>query len=89
MHFEIVGIQNKRGEYEGRSYDNTFLHALSTNVNIIGKQVTTIKMKTDVFQNILKDCNCAPNGLIGKTADITFDRYGNLEYFEMLSNSGK
>ena len=89
MNFEIVGIQQKRGEYEGRAYDNTLLHTVSANVNIIGKQVSTIKMKTTVFQNILKDCNCAPDGLIGKTADMTFDRYGNLEYFEMLSPSGK
>lgn len=89
MNFEIVGIQQKRGEYEGRAYDNTLLHALSTNVNIIGKQASTIKVKTVVFQNILKDCGCASDGLIGKIADITFDRYGNLEYFEMLPPSGK
>lgn len=89
MNFEIVGIQQKRGDYEGRAYDNTLVHVLSTNANIIGKEVSTIKMKTAVFQNILKDCNCAPNNLLGKTADITFDRYGNLEYFELLSTSGK
>ncbi len=89
MNYEIVGIQQKRGEYEGRPYDNTLLHTLSTNVNIIGKQVSTIKMKTAVFQSILKDCGCASDGLIGKTADIAFDRFGNLEYFELLPPSGK
>ena len=89
MDYEIVGIQQKRGEYEGRPYDNTLVHALSANVNVIGKQVSTIKMKTTVFQNILKECGCAPNGLIGKNADITFDRFGNLEYFELVPANGK
>lgn len=89
MNYEIVGIQQKRGEYEGRPYDNTLLHVLSTNVNIIGKKVDTIKVKTAVFQGLLKDCGCASDGLIGKSADISFDRYGNLEYFDMLPPGGK
>lgn len=89
MNYEIIGIQQKRGEYEGRAYDNTIVHVLSTNANVIGKEASTIKMKTAVFQDILKDCNCAPNNLLGKTADISFNRYGTLEYFELLSTAGK
>lgn len=89
MNFEIVGIQQKRGEYQGRTYDNTIVHTLGSHVGVIGKQAGTVKMKTAVFQGILRDCKCAPDGLIGKIADITFDRYGNLEYFELLPPSEK
>lgn len=84
MNYQIVGIQQKRGEYEGRMYNNTLLHALCANVNVIGEQASTIKMKTEVFQNILRDCKCTPDALVGRKADITFDRYGNLEYFDLL-----
>lgn len=89
MNFEIVGIQQKRGEYQGRTYDNTIIHTLGSHVGVIGKQAGTVKMKTAVFQGILSNCKCTPDGLIGKIADITFDRYGNLEYFELLSSSEK
>lgn len=89
MNYEIMGIQRKQGEYGGRPYDNTILHTLSSNVNVTGKQADTIKVKTTVFQNILKNCGCTPNDLLGKTADIAFDRYGTLEYFDLASPNRK
>ena len=52
MRFEIVGLQERSGEYEGRAYNNTIVHVTSTNPNVVGKQTSTIKVKTAVFKNI-------------------------------------
>ena len=89
MNYEIVGIERKQGDYQGAPYDNTLLHTLSLNVNVAGRKTDIIKVKTPVFQTVLKNCGCGSNDLLGKTADITFDKYSNLEYFELLPPNGK
>ena len=66
MKYEIVGVQRKSGEYEGRPYDNTYLHVLNLNPNVTGRQAGTVKLKTPAFGNILQEHGkppaCRPAG---------------------------
>ena len=89
MKYDIVGIERRAGEYEGRPYDNTYFHALSPDLKVIGTKTSTIKMRTSEFNELLKDNGWTGKDLIGKSADVTFDRYQRVEYFELLTSAGK
>ena len=71
MKYEIVGVQRKSGEYEGRPYDNTYLHVLNVNPNVTGRQAGTVKLKTPAFGNILQEHGISANDLLGRTVIAT------------------
>lgn len=89
MKYEIVGAQRKSGEYEGRPYDNTYLHVLNVNPNVTGRQAGTVKLKTSAFGNIMQEHGISANDLLGRTVNIAFDQYRNVESVELLDKSGK
>lgn len=89
MKYDIIGVERRNGEYEGKLYDNTYLHTVSSSLKVIGSKTETIKMKTSEFNELLKDNGWTSKDLIGKSADVTFDRYQRVEYFELLTSAGK
>lgn len=90
MKFEIVGVQRKKGEYEGHAYDNHNLYVLSIDPNVTGKLAGSIKIKTPAFSAILQDNGISAADLLGKTVNISFDQYRNVESIEVLpQHAGK
>ena len=89
MKYEVVGVQRKSGEYNGRPYDNTYFHVLSVSPNVIGRMTGAVKMKTTAFSDFLAAHGLASTDLIGKIVDIGFDQYRNVERVDVLDKPGK
>lgn len=89
MKYEVVGIRRKSGEYEGRPYDNTYLNALCVRDNVIGRDVASLKMKTTAFSNLLQTYGIATSDLVGKTVNVSFDEYRNVEEVVIMDKPGK
>lgn len=72
--YEVVGIERKRGSFEGREYDNFLFYTvypkkgLDSDGNVIGKGVMTIKIKA---------CNLGFVVEIGDIISPLYDRFGN------------
>lgn len=74
---KIVGIENKKGEYQGRAYNNYIIHGLESDPNVVGKvKCVNVKFKPDSLSLI---CDLQQlDKLIGKEVDrVFYDRYGN------------
>ena len=48
-----------------------------------------MKLKTSAFGNIMQEHGISANDLLGRTVNIAFDRYRNVESVELLDKSGK
>ena len=76
--YTVIGIERKRGTYEGRAYDNTIVHATyekasDENVTVNGQCVVTFKSKTEVAQSIC----------LGDLVSPLYDRYGNVVKYDL------
>ncbi len=76
MEFTVLGIKRKAGEYEGRSYDNTYLHCSYFDDKMDeGVAVTTVKVKTDYIDEPIS---------VGDKVRFFYDRYGNAVQVDIL-----
>ena len=82
--YQIVGVQRKKGSYEGHEYDNTYLHVLGKNLNVSGMMCDTIKMKTAMYNSVLLENGIGDTDIVGRAADISFDKYRNVESVELF-----
>ena len=89
MYYKILGYERKTGEYQGHQYDNIYLHAATVNPRVTGEQVDRVKVKTAMLNEVLNQCGCSLNELVGQTVDLSFDRYSSLEYLDLVAPSGK
>ena len=74
---KIVGIENKKGEYQGRPYNNYIIYGLEQDQNVIGKvKCVNVKFKPN---NLAVICPLDHlNDLINKEiSDVFYDKYGN------------
>lgn len=65
--FTVIGKERRNGVYEGKVYDNTYLHCSYDKKTCEGVAVTTIKGKTAELGDVE----------IGQVCDFYYDRYGN------------
>ena len=69
--FELLGLSNSAGEYNGRQYNNVLLHAAYLNDKISGKGVKVIKVKAPIYtDNPVK---------LGEFFDVNYDQYRNVK----------
>lgn len=73
----IVGIENKKGEYQGRQYNNYIFHCLEADENVIGKaRCMQVKFKPVNLQQIVPLDKL--ESLINKdVVNVFYDKYGN------------
>lgn len=74
---KIVGIEPKKGEYQGREYNNFLIHCVVSDDKVIGKLKTdTIKFK---YSNLTALCPAANlDSWIGREiSNVYYDKYGN------------
>lgn len=70
MEFKVVGIERRSGEYEGRTYDNTYLHTIYESEKCAeGVAVATVKVKTERIDEPLH---------VGDMVTFFYDQYGNV-----------
>lgn len=74
---KIVGIENKTGDFQGRTYNNYVLHCLEDDPKVVGGlKCSTVKFKAQALSNIVNLDEV--NKLVGKEVlDVYYDKYGN------------
>ena len=77
----IIAVEHKIGNYQGHDYDNWVLTTTQQPSGSDGKHfgviVNTHKIKAILLQEEYKK---DPNQLIGKSPEIWYDRYGNVNH---------
>lgn len=78
---KLVGIERKTGDYQGRPYDNRFIHFLEEDNSVIGGMKTSlVKFKTKELRDLYPDEDLPK--LIGKEVkQVIYDKYGNASGF--------
>ncbi len=74
--YEIIGIEVRKGVYEGNAYDNTILHCTYTKENaenLDGLCVSSLKIKTAL----------CPAVKLGDSVDPLYDKYGNIAHLSV------
>ena len=74
--YTIIGIENRKGVYEGTAYDNTILHTTYTKPNaenVNGLCVTTLKIKTAL----------CPSVNLGDCVDPLYNKYGDVAHLSV------
>lgn len=90
MKFHVIGHSQKSGNYNGRDYDNTYLHVVSRKNNVTGQAAETIKLKTPFVNNILLENDLVTlTDLIGRDVEIGFNQYGVPESLDVLEAPAK
>lgn len=89
MLLNVIGVERKKGEYNGISYDNIYIHTIGPNTNnnkdgfAFGKIPTTVKIKNDkaistaIFGTVptIDDLQA----MIGQDYDFYFNQKGNVD----------
>ena len=75
MSYHVLGVERKQGEYEGRGYDNTYLHCAYENKNVNGLAVATVKVKTDVLDPTIN--------YLDKDVTVYYNSYGKAELVQV------
>lgn len=75
----VVGIQEKKGEYNGNAYHNYLIHCLKDDDNALGQISEVIKVKRSNSKEIFgrKMDYSDLDDLIGEEIRCHYDRYGN------------
>lgn len=75
---KVVGIQEKKGNYQGTEYHNYLIHCLKDDEEAIGQISEVVKVKfvkaKEVFGRVMSADDF--NALIGKEIRCYFDCYG-------------
>lgn len=84
---KIIGVQRKKGVYEGNSYDNVMLHCTETtpyssdNSRLIaGYTVERVKVKAHQVNQVfggLVGCDADLADLVGASIRVSYDRFQN------------
>lgn len=82
MYF-IHGIKRKKGVYEGKPYDNTFIGSLDFDTQLssvtAGADVDIQKVKSVIWDAALKDYNLTTDeSALGLSVTYIYDRYQNV-----------
>lgn len=73
--YKVVGKQRKTGEYNGTSYDNSYLYCIDINdrapESLVGSKVSTIKASSRYLDLDRIE--------VGETYNIYFNQYGQFD----------
>lgn len=81
---EIIGVNRKTGDYEGRPYDNVNFHGKEPfeDGEGVGEKVKSYKVRysvlTEIFGKELTDKELS--AFIGQDAEFYFDEFRNVKY---------
>lgn len=81
-----IGVTRREGVYDGRNYDNVYLHCVVPpgemgGVNVIGSAVEQVKV---AFQ-VLINCGLSMDDCVDRDIEIAYDRYGRVRKVDILS----
>lgn len=86
MNLTVIGVQQKKGNYQGVAYDNYILHCTREDENAFGVVSEQIKIKSfsvpDVFGVSMSNSDW--NELIGKNIRVFYNKYGNADEVRIM-----
>lgn len=82
----VKGIKRTSGEYEGKPFDNTYLHCVASpdSATLVGELVEVIKVNTAKFSYICDDLGVGINDLLGAKLRVFYDKYGRVDDFILI-----
>ena len=85
----VVGIQEKKGEYNGITYHNYLIHCLKDDDNALGQISEVIKVKVskvkEIFGRAMEYSDL--DDLIGEEIRCYYDRHGNASEIRVVEKS--
>lgn len=86
----VVGVQEKKGNYQGVDYHNVMIHCINDNpaVNCFGQTTETLKVKFALVKEVFgKPMSSADwQNLIGEAIKVTYNRFGNVDEVRIIEN---
>ena len=76
--YQVIGMQQKKGEYQGQAYDNTLLYCTYPDVEVSGSGVEVIKVKTLIFSQYPVKLN--------DVIDVYYDKYGKVNRLQNVKS---
>lgn len=76
--YEVVGLERRKGEYQGQSYDNMMVHCIrpcDTSKDEEGSITEILKIKFELFDADI---------VVGSKVDPVYDRYGRIRSIDIL-----
>lgn len=86
MKAKVIGFERKQGEYQGRPYDNCYLHIRYKKQGVVGSAVESVKVKSGFLAEICAENEIVPDQLVGRDVVIYYNRYGQLEQLELCAS---
>lgn len=75
----FIGAQRKTGEYEGRKYDNTYLHFAERKKGEIGYIPFSVKVKTSAVSSVFMLNPDELENYCLYSCDLVFNRFGSVD----------
>ena len=94
---KVKGFSVSKGNFQGHDYHKLVVHVLATDKNCVGERAEQYKVNWETIPAVFR-LNLAAGELskvtphdfmecIGKKANVYFDKYKNLDMFEVISES--
>lgn len=81
----VLGVQEKRGQYQGNDYHNVMLHCSKEDSDCYGVITEVIKVKfsnvSEVFGKVMSASDWS--NLIGCSIIANYNRFGNIEHISV------
>lgn len=85
---KVVGIIQKKGEYQGREYNNLMIHCIVSDRRAVGELTEVLKVRMsavdEIFGKRMTDADF--DDLVGKEIRASYNRYGNVELIDILDD---
>lgn len=83
---KVIGMVQKHGEYQGREYDNTYLHCVVSDDDALGELTEVVKFKTSETRDIFGRTMHAPDweDLLGQSIRVYYGRYGRVDEIRVI-----
>lgn len=89
----VVGVQERKGNYQGFDYHNVILHVLDDNpaTNCFGHTVQQVKIKFNLVKEVFgKPMSSADwQNLVGEFIRVTYNRFGNVDEVKIIESENK
>lgn len=88
---KVIGITEKKGDYEGREYHNVMIHCTKEDDSAFGQLSEVIKVKySNVIEVFGKPMSAADwQQLIGKKVFVSYNRYGVVQDVTVMVDTDK
>ena len=86
----VVGVMEKKGNYQGVDYHNVMIHCINDNpaTNCFGQTTETLKIKFALVKEVFGKAMSSADwqNLIGEAIKVTYNRFGNVDEVRIIES---